>query len=38
MTPSADHSLHVGLHEKLHHALGNRPQEIAVSGFRQKLG
>jgi len=33
-----DQSLHVGLHQQLHHGLGHGTQEIAVSGFGQKLG
>ena len=37
VTPGADHALHVGLHQKLHHRLRNCPQKITVSGFGQKL-
>ena len=34
----ADHALHVGLHQQLHHGLRHAAQEVAFSGFRQQLG
>jgi hypothetical protein len=36
--PGADHALHVGLHQQLHHGLGHAAQEVAISGFGQQLG
>jgi hypothetical protein len=33
-----DQAFHVGLHQQLHHRLRHAAQEVAVTGFRQKLG
>ena len=38
MTPSADQPVHVRLHQELHNGLGHAAQEVAISGFGQKLG
>ena len=38
VSPGADHSLHIGLHQELHDGLGNAAQEVAISGFDQQLG
>jgi hypothetical protein len=34
----ADQTLHVGLHQQLHHSLGHAAQKVAIAGFRQQLG
>jgi hypothetical protein len=33
----ADQALHVGLHQQLHHSLGDAAQEVAIAGFGQQL-
>jgi hypothetical protein len=38
MPPGADQTLHVGLHQQLHHGLRHAPQEVAITGFGHQLG
>ena len=33
-----DQTLHVGLHQQLHHGLGHAAQEVATAGFCQQFG
>jgi hypothetical protein len=38
VTSGPDQAFHVGLHQQLHNGLRHTAQEIAISGFGQKLG
>ena len=33
----ADQAVNIGLHDQLHHALGDGPQKITIAGLRSKL-
>jgi hypothetical protein len=38
VSASTGQTFHLSLHEQLHHGLGHRAQEVAISGFGRQFG